>query len=199
MTSAKEVFRSSFQLLARQPENVVKDFLRLAKEFMDKGPNPTIYHKATEKLDIQEEQVVSIVKSICLMCVQSCKRKLSDEEIKESLMEYGFDAAKLEMIILFIESVKPHVLDILTSSAFDFPHFKELEWRFETDVASRSFLQQTVPVITLQLDLMKTNSNYESLFLQTNPSNLVRIKETLEAALKQNQTQWIRKIRRKLK
>lgn len=30
-----------------------------------------------EKLEIDEEKVVSIVKSICLMCVQSCKRKVS--------------------------------------------------------------------------------------------------------------------------
>lgn len=26
--------------------SVVKDFLRLAKDFMDKGPNPNLYHKA---------------------------------------------------------------------------------------------------------------------------------------------------------
>lgn len=56
-------------------------------------------------------------------------------EIKESLTEYGFNESKLEMIILFFESQKPYLLDILSSSAFLFPHFKELEWRFETDVS----------------------------------------------------------------
>lgn len=62
----------------------------------------------------------------------------------------------------------------------------------------RSLLHQTVPVVTLKLDLEKKNI-FESLFLQTDPLNLVHIKDTLEAALKQNQSQWIRKIRRKLK
>lgn len=57
-------------------------------------------------------------------------------EIKESLTEYGFNDKKLDMIILFVESQKPYLLDILSSSAFVFPHFKELEWRFETDVSS---------------------------------------------------------------
>ncbi|XP_050539127.1 COMM domain-containing protein 2-like isoform X2 [Daktulosphaira vitifoliae] len=165
---------------------------------MDKGPNPSMYQKAAEKLDLKEEQIVSLVKSICLMCVQTCKRKLTDEEIKESLLEYKFSETKLEMIVIFIESVKPHILDILNSSAFDFPHFKDLEWRFETDVATRSFLQQTVPNITLKLDLEKKGST-DSIFLQTSPSNLIYIKDKLENTLKQNQTQWIRKIRRKLK
>jgi len=65
-------------------------------------------------------------------------------------------------------------------------------------MGSRSLLHQTVPVVTLKLDLEKKNT-FESLFLQTDPLNLVHIKDTLEAALKQNQSQWIRKIRRKLK
>lgn len=67
-----------------------------------------------------------------------------------------------------------------------------------TQLGSRSLLNQTVPVVTLKLDLEKNNFS-ESLFLQTNPLNLVHIKDTLEAALKQNQSQWITKIRRKLK
>ncbi|VVC43439.1 COMM domain [Cinara cedri] len=198
MASVKEVFTSSFQLLAQQPDNVVKDFLKLTKHFMDKGPDTNLYNKAAEKLEIDEENIASIVKSICLMCVQSCKRKLTDVEIKESLTEYGFNEFKLEMIILFFESQKTYVQDILSSSAFVYPYFKELEWRFETDMGSRSLLHQTIPVITLRLDLEKNNFT-ESLFLQTNPLNLVHVKNTLEAALKQNQSQWIRKIRRKLK
>lgn len=56
-------------------------------------------------------------------------------EIKESLTEYGFSETKLDMIILFLENQKPHLLDILSLSVFVFPHFKELEWRFETDVS----------------------------------------------------------------
>lgn len=39
------------------------------------------------------------------------------------------------MIILFFESQKPYILDILSSSALVFPYFKDLEWRFETDVS----------------------------------------------------------------
>lgn len=65
-------------------------------------------------------------------------------------------------------------------------------------MASRSLLHQTEPVITLKLDLEKKDSS-ESLFLQTSPLNLIYMKDTLEAALKQNQSQWTRKIRRKLK
>lgn len=65
-------------------------------------------------------------------------------------------------------------------------------------MGSRSLLHQTVPVVTLKLDLEKKNV-FETLYLQTDPLNLVHIKDTLEAALKQNQSQWIRKIRRKLK
>ncbi|NP_001156241.1 COMM domain-containing protein 2 [Acyrthosiphon pisum] len=198
MSSVKEVFKISFQLLAQQTDNVIKDFLRLTKDFMDNGPNSSLYNKAAEKLQIDEDKIISIVKSICLMCVQSCKHKLTDLEIKESLTEYGFNETKLDMIILFFENQKPYLLDILSSSALVFPHFKELEWRFETDMGSRSLLHQTVPVVTLKLDLEKKGIS-ESLFLQTNPLNLVHIKDTLEAALKQNQSQWIRKIRRKLK
>lgn len=65
-------------------------------------------------------------------------------------------------------------------------------------MGSRSLLHQTEPVVTLRLDLENKDFS-ESVFLQTSPLNLVHIKDTLEAALKQNQSQWIRNIRRKLK
>lgn len=65
-------------------------------------------------------------------------------------------------------------------------------------MGSRSLLHQTEPIVTLKLDLEKSNCS-ESIFLQTNPLNLVHIKDTLEAVLKQNQSQWIRKIRKQLK
>jgi len=65
-------------------------------------------------------------------------------------------------------------------------------------MGSRSLVHQTVPVVTLRLDLEKKDFS-ESLFLQTNPLNLIHVKNTLEAALKQNKSQWTRKIRRKLK
>lgn len=69
---------------------------------------------------------------------------------------------------------------------------------FHFQVATRSFLQQTVPNITLRLDLEKTDST-DSIFLQTSPSNLIHMKDKLENVLKQNQNQWIRKMRRKIK
>lgn len=65
-------------------------------------------------------------------------------EIKESLTEYGFNESKLEMIVLFFESQKTYLLDILSSSAFVFPHFKELEWRFETDVSRRIVIWKSI-------------------------------------------------------
>lgn len=65
-------------------------------------------------------------------------------------------------------------------------------------MGSRSLLNLTVPVVTLKLDLEKKDFS-KSILLQTHILNLVHIKDTLEAALKQNQSQWTRKIRRKLK
>lgn len=79
--------------------------------------------------------------------------------------------------------------------------FRELEWRMEAKIASRSLLHQAVPIITMKLHLdsetvnerkLKLNSDTQrtkkEVLLQTDPNNLVHIIEVLEQALIESKT-----------
>lgn len=79
--------------------------------------------------------------------------------------------------------------------------FRELEWRMEAKIASRSLLHQAVPIITIKLHLdsetinerkLKLHSDQQrtkkEVLLQTDPNNLVHIIEVLEQALIESKT-----------
>lgn len=95
-------------------------------------------------------------------------------------------------------------------------HFRDLEWRLEARIASRSLLIQTIPFVTIRLfldaeiinenkDSLHVNTNdggpYEvnecrkkEILFQTDPNNLVYLIEIFEKALDEAKTHRIRNI-----
>lgn len=103
--------------------------------------------------------------------------------------------------------------------AMDLPHYHDLEWRAEVQLASRSLLHRVEPSITLRihtkdggkgmlagqeitnntspsLSLLDTSS---SCLLQADPVNLLHLTKTLEGALGELNNQHCRRIMRSIK
>lgn len=73
------------------------------------------------------------------------------------------------------------------------PHLPSL-WQ----VASRSLHQQLVPTVTLHLSLTSSGDSVNSRVLQTDPSTLLHIISTLEAALETSKSSHARRIWRSI-
>ena len=102
--------------------------------------------------------------------------------------------------------------------AMDLPHYHDLEWRAEVQVASRSLLHRVEPSITLRVHTKdggkrkqagKEIANYiallplldtsSSCLLQADPVNLLHLTKTLEEALSELNSQHCRRIMRSIK
>ena len=68
-------------------------------------------------------------------------------------------------------------------------------------IASRSLLNQAVPLVTLDFSLKssETSKEVEHVFIQSDPSNLLHLVHELEAAMQEGRSQHIRSIARSIK
>ncbi|MPC96905.1 COMM domain-containing protein 2 [Portunus trituberculatus] len=87
------------------------------------------------------------------------------------------------------------------------PQYKNLEWRFDILVGSRSLRHIAEPLLTLQLSLDagseskagREEETCDKLLLQTDPNNLLHITSVLEDALHEARTHHSRRVQRYLK
>ena len=90
------------------------------------------------------------------------------------------------------------IRNVLTELKMDLPHYHNMEWRLDVQVASRTIKQQSEPSIVLKLTTEEDESKSAHL-LQTDPVNLVHMTSVLEEALKESRSQHCRRIMRNIK
>lgn len=127
-----------------------------------------------------------------------------------------FTPEQISVLWQFVTSKKEFITNILSQISVKDLRFRELEWRLEARIASRSLLQQAIPIITIKmhLDTEIINENKDQLkppaeessvaqpretrkkqiLFQTDPNNLIHIIDTLEKALEEAKTHRIRNI-----
>ncbi|GLG99915.1 COMM domain-containing protein 2 [Gryllus bimaculatus] len=129
--------------------------------------------------------------------------KLNDLDFRDSMLTLGFSEAHQEILSAFFENKKEEILNVLNNYSHDLPHFKDLEWRFEVQLASRSLQHQITPLITMKLSLENRRGSVaipgEQLVLQTDPTNLVHLTQVLEEALLEARSQHTRRFQRYIK
>lgn len=123
-----------------------------------------------------------------------------DEEF-DSLKTLNFSEEQVSILWQFVTNKKSFMENILKQNTTKDLRFRELEWRMEAKIASRTLLHQAVPIITMKLHLdsetinerkLKLHSDQQrtkkEVLLQTDPNNLVHIIEVLEEALIESKT-----------
>ena len=78
---------------------------------------------------------------------------MNELDFQDSIMVLGFpEELNKELLALYQENCK-EIRSILSSMSMDLPHYHNLEWRFDVQLASRSLQRQTQPVIMLRLHI----------------------------------------------
>lgn len=113
--------------------------------------------------------------------IDSRKQKLSEQEIEVQLKDLGFQNDQILVIVIFL---RDHENFIPCNEL----RFKDLEWRLETKISSRSChnFDNIEPKIMMRLELNKSGSSRgdtKELLMETNATNLVHITHKLEQAL----------------
>lgn len=71
--------------------------------------------------------------------------------------------------------------------------YKNIDWRIDVKLATRSIRNIIEPEIVLKLDLEK-DKQIESLVLQTDPLNLKHLADSLDEALSEIRTNYCRRV-----
>ncbi|XP_038858881.1 COMM domain-containing protein 2 [Salvelinus namaycush] len=178
---------------------VVGEFGRIAVEFLRKGTNPKIYEGAARKLSVDAETVQHGVEGLMYLLTESSKLMISEVDFQDSVLVLGFTEDLNQLLLqLYLENRKEirHILGELTPSL---PHYHNLEWRLDVQLASRALRQQVKPTVTMKLHLEESGGDKSAKVLQTDPATLMHLIQELEKALAELKTTHCRRILRNIK
>ncbi|CAH1183757.1 unnamed protein product [Phaedon cochleariae] len=203
LISLRSDHKLHLQILMLQPIQVIIDFCKLAMDFLQNGPNMKRYHTAAQKLEVEVEIVQNCVYGLINLLLMSSQHKLSDADFRDSVLTLGFSQEQQSILSKFYESKQKEIQELMKVPVNE-PHYDNLKWRFEAQVASRALLHQAIPLVTMELQLKTdrgdgTGSKKENILLQTDPNNLMHITNELEKALNESRSRQSRKIQRALK
>uniref|UniRef100_A0A0B7BU10 COMM domain-containing protein n=1 Tax=Arion vulgaris TaxID=1028688 RepID=A0A0B7BU10_9EUPU len=177
---------------------VLKEFGRISLNFIRKGINPKTFQGAAQKLEVPVETVQHGVEGLMYLLVESSRFLLNDIDFQDSVMTLGFDEQTRSILLgLYLEH-RREIRQILDKMSMDLPHYHNLEWRFDIQLASRSLRHQITPTVLFKLQTIDEGKT-ESKLLQTDPVNLVHMTRVLEEALQEIKSGYCRRIARNIK
>ncbi|XP_029356016.1 COMM domain-containing protein 2 [Echeneis naucrates] len=180
---------------------VVGEFGRIALEFLRKGSSPKIYEGAARKLCVPVDMVQHGVEGLMFLMTESSKHMISEVDFLDSVLALGFGDELNQMLLQLYLQHHREIRSILSQVPSNLPAYHNLEWRLDVQLASRSIRQQVIPMLTMRLLLTRGSDScdHSVKVLQTDPSTLLHLISTLEAALAAMKTSHSRRILRNIK
>ncbi|XP_062306270.1 COMM domain-containing protein 2 isoform X1 [Osmerus eperlanus] len=185
--------------LSEVDPTVVGEFGRIAVEFLRKGTNPKIYEGAARKLNVAVETVEHGVEGLMYLLTESCKLLISEVDFQDSVLVLGFSEELNQLLLQLYLEHRKEIRSILNQLSPSLPHYDNLEWRLDVQLASRALRQQVKPVVTLKLHLEDNEGVKRARVLQTDPATLLHLISNLETALAEIKTNHCRRILRNIK
>ncbi|XP_029285629.1 COMM domain-containing protein 2 isoform X2 [Cottoperca gobio] len=185
-----------------QVDAAVGEFGRIALEFLRRGTNPKIYEGAARKLCVPVEMVQHGVEGLMFLMTESSKHMISEVDFLDSVLVLGFGEELNQTLLQLYLQHHSQIRSILSQLPSNLPAYHNLEWRLDVQLASRAVRQQVVPMLTLRLLLTgggNGGNDRSGRVLQTDPSTLLHLISTLEAALAAMKTSHARRIFRNIK
>ena len=187
-------------LLNDVDSSVAKEFCRLAVEFLQNGINQKKYQMAAQKLELDSKLVEQCVQATMNLLAESSKLSLVETDFKDSLISLDLHEEVSEALIEFYTDNQSTIREILSKLELSLPQYKNLEWRFDVQLASRMLTYQTTPQIMLKFHLNNGGGSSNDVHvLQTDPVNLLHLTQVLEEALNEIKTAHCRRIARNIK
>ncbi|XP_022623678.1 COMM domain-containing protein 2 [Seriola dumerili] len=181
---------------------VVGEFGRIALEFLRRGSSPKIYEGAARKLSVPVDMVQHGVEGLMFLMTESSKHMISEVDFLDSVLALGFGDELNQMLLQLYLQHHSQIRSILSQLPSNLPAYQNLEWRLDVQLASRSARQQVIPALTMRLLLTRgsdSRSDHSIRVLQADPSTLLHLISTLEAALAAMKTSHSRRILRNIK
>ena len=185
-------------LLNEVDEEIAKEFCRIAVGFIKNGINPKKYQAAAQKLNLETKLIRHSVEVIMHVLSECSKLEINEIDFHDSLLAAGLSQELNQCLLEFYTESGQEIRNILDKMSLVLPHYDNLEWRFDVQLASRMMAYQTTPQVMLKFHI-DNGMEKDIKILQTDPVNLVHLTHVLEEALAQTKTPHCRRIARNIK
>jgi len=190
--------KKHLEYLITAPIDVLREFSRISVEFLKNGINPKVYVVAAQKLGIDAVTVQNAVEGLMYLLLESSKLMLNDIDFQDSVKTVGFSEDHQQELMREYAENRTAIRCIQSDMSMTVPHYKDLEWRLDIQLASRSLRHQVEPLITLKLHTVDSGQLDHVHLLQTDPSSLIHLTRSLETALHELNTTHCKRIVRNL-
>uniref|UniRef100_A0A336N418 CSON010558 protein n=1 Tax=Culicoides sonorensis TaxID=179676 RepID=A0A336N418_CULSO len=186
----------------RSVEALVK-LCKLAFDCIKSGFDEEKNKVVAENFGQTPEFIKTIVEILLEFLIDAVKFNWNENNLQPLINNYNFNAEQISVLSQFVESKREIIETLLKQNQAHDLRFRQLEWRLEARIASRSLHSQAVPLVTMKLHLDSEtcpekleslhssdnpNSTKREIIMQTDPNNLVHIIDQLEQALQESRT-----------
>jgi len=184
-----EQHKTDLALLSSQPVAVVNEFCKITLDFIRKGSSAQDKKKlaaAAKKLGIPQKSVESVISALCFLFIEACKLNLREKDFRDSLIPLEYPEEHNNCLKTEWLANKDEIRQLLLDMLVDLPHFVDLDWRLDIQLASRSSRNLLSPIFLIHLKTTVGFSDTQRenvISLQTDYSNLQHITTELETAL----------------
>lgn len=179
--------------------------------------NDDFSFRFSAKLNATPALIQDAIGALVMLQLNAIKKNVSEEDFSQ-IEQMGFTKEQISILWQFVTSKRDFMCNVLDQIDIVENRFRDLEWRLECRISSRSLLNQSIPFITIKfhLDTEKVNENKDPLahsqsvskidnndnrrrrkkevIFQTDPNNLIYIINVLEKTLQEARAHRIRNI-----
>ncbi|KFM77098.1 COMM domain-containing protein 2, partial [Stegodyphus mimosarum] len=187
-----DIHKKHLDLLKDIDNKILKEFCRISIEHLRKGSNPKVYQSAAQRLNVEADLVQNAVTGIMHLFTEAAKNMVNEVEFRDSTIFLGFNAESQEELIRCYLENSQEIRSLLTTLNVGIPHYHNLEWRIDVQIASRNLRRPVEPSFLLKLQLQKDGETVNNVF-EADPSNIIHMTEVLDQALQEAKSHHCRR------
>jgi hypothetical protein len=182
--------------LRDQPIEITQEFCKITLEFIRKGvSNTKIYAGAAKKLGVTPDVIEGVIIALSHMLTEGAKLLVNEVDFMDSLLVLNLPEPICKALCEIHLANRSEVRTLLSNFTLGLPYFRDMDWRLDIELASRSLHKQAKPVFVMKLNTIQ-NGDVKSQHLQTDYTNLKHIREELEAALEELNEPYVKRVER---
>lgn len=181
-------------LLRDLPVEFLGEFCRLAVSLLlSGGSGGKPYAAAAKQLKVPAERVEAAVAALAQALMVGARRGLSEKAFAGTLEELRLGDERVAAVVEAHAANWRRVRQYLSDSGPQLPHYADVSWRIDVQLASRTLRKRVEPTFLLRLD---TEPGGRQQMLQADYASLQHVVEQLEDAARQARTSHAKRVLR---
>ncbi|XP_055346750.1 COMM domain-containing protein 2-like [Paramacrobiotus metropolitanus] len=195
-----ETAASHLKYVQELDADTAEEICKVAFQFLQSGIQARLIDKAAKRLEWPTEKLQQLLEALMEFYRSAARVDVSKEDLELVITQSLRLSTEYAAILSeFYSTIRSDLRNILANLSFSEARYKDMEWRFEVEIASRTLHNRLRPVVYLQLQLEQDGNQTTSHTLQMDIPTLLHVTEELEQALQDIKSNHAKRIMRHIK